>query len=100
MSLLLVYVGMCVAGYIVGMILRKRKRKVVGIGKVQTVLIFCLLFIMGARMFANEKVVSSLGQIGKSAFVMTVLCMAGSLVAVLITRKMLKYNRKGVRTNE
>lgn len=100
MSLLLVYVGMCVIGYAVGACLRKKKRKLAWSGKVQTVLIFCLLFIMGARLFANERVVSSLGEIGISAFIMTILCMLGSLLTVFITRKMLKYNRNGVRNNE
>ena len=100
MSLLLVYVGMCIAGYFVGSILRKKKAKLNWSGKVQTILIFCLLFIMGARLFGNERVVSSLGEIGISAFIMTILCMAGSLIAVFITRKMLKYNRNGVRNNE
>lgn len=100
MSLLLVYVGMCIAGYFVGSVLRKKKIKLKWSGKVQTILIFCLLFIMGARLFSNQRVVSSLGDIGISACIMTILCMTGSLIAVFITRKMLKYNRNGVRNNE
>ena len=70
------------------------------VGKLQMILIFGLLFTMGARLFSNDRVLNSLGQIGISAFIMTVLAMTGSLAAVLITRKVLKYNRKGVRRND
>lgn len=96
MKLIALYVGICAIGYFVGSKARKKNLKLRGMGAFQTALIFILLFLMGARIFANDRVVYSLGQIGISAFVMTVLCMFGSLIAVLITRKVLKYNRKGV----
>ena len=100
MKLIAFYIGICAIGYFIGGKARKKQMELKGFGKVQTALIFLLLFIMGARIFANDKVVSSLGEIGISAFIMTVLCMGGSLLAVLITRKVLKYNRKGVKINE
>ena len=100
MKLLLFYIGFCVIGYFTGSYFRKTGKKMKAVGKLQMILLFGLLFTMGARLFANDRVLNSLGQIGISAFIMTVLAMTGSLAAVLITRKVLKYNRKGVRRND
>ena len=100
MKLLLGYIMFCIIGGFVGNKLRKEEKTLSWSGKAQTALLIILLVTMGCRLGANKEVVSSLGSIGISAFVLTICCMAGSVVAIFITRKLLKFNKKGVREND
>lgn len=100
MKLLAFYILCCFIGGIAGTVMRKKNIDFKWSGKLQTVLLVVLLVTMGARMGANDKVMNALGEIGLSAFVLAVFCMAGSVAAVFAVRKLMKFNRNGVRTDD
>ncbi|MEG2283874.1 MAG: LysO family transporter, partial [Bacilli bacterium] len=87
-------------GYLLGTRLKKKNIKIGWTGKVQTAMLIVLLFTMGARLGANKEVIQSLGSIGVTSFILTILIFIGSVGAVYITRKLLKINSKGVRTDD
>lgn len=100
MKLLTLYIFFCIVGGFIGAKIRKSGKEATWTGKAQTVLLIVLLVTMGSRLGANKDVVSSLGSIGISAFVITICCMAGSVIAVFIARKLMKFNKEGVKTND
>lgn len=100
MKLLALYIFCCFIGIVVGTKMRKKERTFSRSGKLQTILLVVLLVTMGARIGANKHVISMLGQIGVSAFILTIFCMAGSVAFVFVTRKFLKFDRKGERNND
>ncbi len=95
MALLFLYWGMMIAGYFIGSKCRNIKEKLSRVGTLLFVAIIFLVFTMGVRMGSNEEVVANLGSIGVDAFFMTVVIMAGSVLAVWITRKILKIDKFG-----
>ena len=95
MALLFLYWGMMILGYIIGAKCRNIKEKLSRVGTLLFIAIFSLVFIMGVRMGSNEEVVSNLGSIGVDAFFMTVVILAGSVIAVIVTRKLLRIDRYG-----
>ncbi len=96
MLLLAWYLGVVVVGYFVGGLIRKKSdNKLPWIGKVQTVVMILLLLVMGIRLGANEEVVKGLGSIGIVGFVTAIFAMAGSVLAVIFARKLMKIDRKG-----
>lgn len=95
MALLFLYWGMMIVGYFIGSKCRSIKEKLSRVGTLLFVAIIFLVFTMGVRMGSNEEVVSNLGSIGVDAFFMTVVIMAGSVIAVIVTRKLLKIDRCG-----
>lgn len=100
MKLLAFYIFCCFIGGIVGMVMRKKNIEFKWSGKVQTILLILLLGTMGARIGANEQVIGSLGEIGLSAFVLALFCMAGSVAAIFAVRKLMGFSRKGVRGDD
>ena len=95
MDVLILYLGMAVIGYFIGAAFKKRNIVLKHAGKVQTVAITALVFVMGSRIGSDEEIVKSLDTIGITAFVMTVFILAGSVLAVLITRKIFGFDRYG-----
>jgi len=63
-------------------------------------LVFIVIFLMGVTIGSDEQVISSIGEIGASSFLITIAAMTGSVVAVTILRKFLKIDRKGIRRDE
>ena len=99
-GLLLLYLGMAAIGYFIGMNLKKRGKSIKGISKIQTVAIILLVVAMGCRIGMNREVIRSLDTIGITAFVFTILVMAGSLLCMFIARKMLGINKRGLKGND
>ncbi len=97
MGLLFLYLGMALAGYIVGAKFLKKEKDYSWTGKMTTVCLVVLIFMMGARIGSDERVISSLQTIGIYAVVITAFCFAGSVLAVFIARKILGINKKGER---
>ena len=95
MDVLILYLGMAVIGYFIGASLRKRGIVLSCAGKVQLVAITALVFVMGSRIGADREIVQSLDTIGFTAFIMTVMILAGSVAAVFITRKLLGFDKQG-----
>lgn len=100
MKLLVLYLGICLIGYFVGSYLRRKEKKVTVTGKIQTIMLIVILFVMGARLGSDDKVINSLGTIGVTAFVITILTLVFSVAAVFFTRKMLGINKKGEKVND
>lgn len=92
---LILYVILAVVGYFLAGKLRKYEDKIRGIPKFQTVAIVILVFAMGSRMGSNDEIVSNLNKIGIYALIFTVITIIFSMVAVTITRKIMKLDKFG-----
>ena len=75
MADLVLYLGITIVGYFIGSRLRGIKEKLRWTGKVQTVAIIILVFVMGLRMGANREVIANLNSIGLYALAFTVVVM-------------------------
>ena len=95
MSVLILYLGITVAGYFIGMFLGKRNIVLRGIGPFQTVTITLMVFVMGCEIGADREIVASLDTIGLTAFILTIFVLAGSVTAVFLARTALGFDRKG-----
>ena len=95
MALLLLYWFMILIGYFIGSRCRSIKEKLSWAGRLLFIAIAALIFCMGVRMGASKEVIENLGTIGLEALFMTVCVMAGSILAVMGVRKLLKMDRFG-----
>jgi len=100
LSVLILYLGITFVGYFVGSKLRNSEKELKWTNKVQFVMIISLVFIMGSRIGADKQVVSSLGSIGLTAFILTFFIMTGSVLTVFCTRKLMKLNKEGIRGDD
>ena len=92
---LLLYIGMLALGILVGSRRSVRSRTLPWLGRLQFVALIILIAILGVAIGADDKVISSLGEIGLSALVITVFALAGSLLAVTLVRRLLGLDRQG-----
>ena len=74
---LAIYIALVIVGAFLGSRKALRSRPLVWVGKLQFVALMILIVTLGVNLGANDEVVSSLGQIGLSALVITVFAMAG-----------------------
>lgn len=95
MNVLILYLGITAVGYFIGNFFKKKDIAFRGAGVVQTICIILLVFTMGSRIGADEEIVKSLGTIGLTAFVMTVIILAASVASVFAVRKLLGFNKTG-----
>lgn len=95
MELFLLYFALMVMGYILGDRLKKREKTFKCSGILQLVMVIALIFIMGARLMVNKKIVESLDSIGLTSFALTIFIMGGSIIGIMVARKMLEMDRKG-----
>lgn len=93
---LAIYVALVAVGAVIGSQCSKRGVSLPWLGKFQFVALMILIVTLGIKLGANDEVIGSLGQIGLAAFIITVLAMLGSLVAVYLLRRfVLKLDRYG-----
>ncbi len=93
---LAIYIALVAVGALIGSRPALRERKMAWLGKFQFVALMILIVTLGIKLGANDEVISSLGQIGLSALVITVMAMLGSLIAVYLLRRfVLKLDRYG-----
>lgn len=92
---LLLYIGMLALGVLVGSRKAVRTRKLTWLGRLQSVALIALIAVLGVEIGADDKVISSLGEIGLSALVITVFALAGSLLAVTLVRRLLGLDKEG-----
>lgn len=93
---LAIYVALVAVGAVIGSQCSKRGRELPWLGKFQFVALMILIVTLGVKLGANDEVISSLGQIGLAALVITAMAMLGSLVAVYLLRRfVLKLDRYG-----
>ena len=97
LSNLAIYIGLVVVGAFLGSRKALRSRPLVWVGKLQFAALMILIVTLGVNLGANDEVVSSLGQIGLAALVITVLAMAGSLLCLTLLRRfVLKLDHSGL----
>ena len=97
LSNLAIYIGLVVVGAFLGSRKALRSRPLVWVGKLQFAALMILIVTLGVNLSANDEVVSSLGQIGLAALVITVLAMAGSLLCLTLLRRfVLKLDHYGL----
>ena len=95
MYLLLIYWAFLAAGYFAGNRMKKAGRDAGAFGALMMLTVYGLCFCMGMRMGVNEQVTSNLGTIGLEALIITFACIAGSILAVFLLRKILGMDRFG-----
>ena len=100
MKLLALYLVITFIGYFVGSKLRISEKNLNWTGKVQLIAIVILVFTMGSRIGADKSIVASLDSIGITALVITAFVFAGSVAAVFFARKLLGFNKEGIRGDD
>ncbi|WP_027398628.1 LysO family transporter [Anaerovorax odorimutans] len=95
MMSLLLYLSMLIIGSIIGKKIMSKEKEYKWISNTQVVVIIVLVFTMGMRIGADDRVLKSLKEIGLSAFIITILVMTGSVLAILILRKIINLDKKG-----
>lgn len=95
MSDLILYLGVTFIGYVLGTRIRDKKEKFRWTARVQMVALMILILVMGMRMGANEEVIANISTIGVSAFLMTVVIMICSILAIWLARHAMKIDRFG-----
>lgn len=98
--LLILYLSMATIGYAIGTHYKKKGKASKSLSKIQTVAIILLVFAMGCRIGMNKDIIKSLDTIGITAFVFTILVMSGSVLSVLVVRKLMGINKKGLKDND
>ena len=74
-----------------------RTRPLPWLGKLQLAALMILIVSLGVKLGADDEVIASLGQIGWTAFLITVAAMAGSVLALwLLRRFVLRLDRQGL----
>jgi len=96
MSTALLYLSICVAGYLCAIPLRKHKDKLAWFGTAQLVSVLCVVFIMGVRVGSNQQVIRDLGTYGVIALVFTIVVVVCSIIAVHLARRIVGLDRYGL----
>lgn len=84
---LAIYIGLVAVGAVIGSRRAVRSRPMPWLGKLQFLALMILIVSLGVKLGANDEVISSLGQIGLAALLITVLAMAGSLLCLYLLRR-------------
>lgn len=100
MTSIVIYVGICAVGIFIGNRMRRLNKKLDSISKIQTIVIIFLVTVMGMRIGANKDIISSLGDIGLQAMIISIAGVVGSIAMACIVRKLLKFDKKGVHEDE
>lgn len=96
MGFLLILIIAAVIGGIIGKkIILQKNIKLKGYDTIQAITVFVLVFFMGIKIGADERIFDSIQDIGVSSVVVTAATMIGSVIAVIGLRKLLKMDRKG-----
>lgn len=95
MYIVFLYMGLLFFGYFVGSRVRSHADKLGFMSKLLMSIVYVLVFIMGLRMGTNEQVTSNLGVIGLKAVIITICCVAGSMLAIFAMRKLVGLDRYG-----
>lgn len=97
LSTLVLYLSMAALGALAGAkgLFNDRARQL--ISKLQLFSIIVLIFTIGARIGSDKNVISTLPTMGLSALVISVMTIAGSILFLSIGRKLMGFDRYGVR---
>ena len=93
---LLIYIALVAVGALLGSLRFWREHPARWLGKLQFMALMILIVTLGIKLGSDDQVIASLGQIGLAALLITVLSLAGSLLAVTLLRRfILKLDRFG-----
>lgn len=95
-SSMILYLCFIAAGVFVGAKILKPDKKYRWIGSLQMAALLILIFTMGAKIGADERVLASIGTLGAKALIITVCSIAGSVAAVFAARKLMRLDRRGI----
>lgn len=93
---IILYLGLCAAGYLAAIPLRKLEDRIQWFGTLETAAVLCLVFTMGARIGANDDIMQNLGTYGVYALIFAAGTMAASLAAVSFVRRCMGIDRYGM----
>ena len=100
MKIAILYVGIAAIGYLIAVFLTSQKNRFGWIGKALTLIVACLIFLMGFRIGENEEVVANLGTIGIQSLIMALVSLAVCIAFMGVTRRLMGYDRYGMRGEE
>lgn len=92
---LILYLGVTFIGFVIGSKVRSHRDRFSWTSRVQMVALIILVMVMGMRMGSNEEVIANLSTIGISAFLMTAVIMACSILAIWLARQVMGIDRFG-----
>lgn len=92
---LFLYLGLMGLGVFIGSKKMSSEKEYAWIGKIQFVALIILIAALGIQIGSDDKVVSSMKEIGVSAFVIAAFSMTGSVLCVYIVRKWIGLNKEG-----
>ena len=92
---LILYLGVTFVGFLLGGKVREHKDKFSWTARIQMAALIILVLVMGMRMGSNEEVIANLSTIGISAFLMTVVIMACSILAIWLARQAMGIDKFG-----
>ncbi|NLD19846.1 MAG: lysine exporter LysO family protein [Clostridiales bacterium] len=95
MKLLILYWSFMAGAYIAASKLRSKSEKFSFVSPAMMITIYVMVLIMGLRMGTNKQITDNLGTIGIQSLVITIITIAGSMVAIFAVRKVLKIDRYG-----
>ncbi len=95
MQSIILYLGLCVLGYFVGIPLRKYSGKLHWISPAQSATVLLLVFTMGAKIGSNGEILNNLGKYGVYALIFTFVIFIFSLIFASIARRLLGIDRYG-----
>lgn len=85
-------IGIMFTGIIIGYLLRSKKLNI--LGRIITVLIWLLLFLLGIDVGSNQDIINALPTLGLEALFITIAAVTGSCLAAWILW-LLIYKKKG-----
>ena len=104
MKIAIVYVGIAAIGYLIAAFLTSKKNSFTWIGKALSIIVTCLIFLMGFRIGENEEVVGNIGTIGLQTLIMALVSLAIAILAMTGVRRLIGYDKyamvKGDKSSE
>ncbi len=97
---LALYLSMAVLGIVLCRLARPGRKVFSFTQKLQTAALILVIFAMGMKIGADERVVTSLHTIGMKAFLMTFAAVGGSILFVHLGRRLMRIDGRGYRKRD
>lgn len=94
------YIAIMGLGILIGSKKLSPEKEYKWLSQLQFVALMVLITALGIQIGSNKQVVASLSEIGLSAFIVTMFCMAGSVLCLFVLRKWMRIDKKGVRRDD
>ena len=97
---LALYLGMAALGIVVSRVVKPGEKTMSFSQKLQTIALMIVIFSMGMKIGADERVVASLPTIGLKAFLLTAAAVGCSALFVYGGRRIMKLDGRGCREDD